>query len=360
MLSLPFVLTDRSAKAETVWPFELRLPSHLASLVIQTSFIGDVILSTPLIATLAAQGPVDVVATPAAATVLHGNPHVRRVVVFDKRKRDRGMSGVLRVARTLRARRSDVAYLAQGSLRSAVLARLAGYRQRIGFATSPGRLFYTERRTFRRELHHSERLLRLALGDTAQIPAAALRPQVYPTAGDRAAVDELLTQQANDARLLIVLAPGSIWGTKRWPYYAELARTLQPKLRSVVIGSREDAPLATEIVRATAGDAIDATGRLTLLGSAELIRRSRAIVTNDSAPLHLASAMNTPTVALFGPTVPAFGFGPLADLSAIAEHATLECRPCHPHGPIVCPLGHWRCMRDLTLASVLSRVSAIV
>ncbi len=127
----------------------------------------------------------------------------------------------------------------------------------------------------------------------------------------------------------------------------------------MVVGGADDAPLAADIVTATAGDAIDACGRLTLLGSAELIRRCRALVTNDSAPLHLASAMNTPTVAVFGPTVPAFGFGPLADRAAIAEHTTLTCRPCHPHGPRVCPLGHWRCMRDLAVTSVLEQVAAV-
>lgn len=331
----------------------------MASLVIQTSFLGDVILSTPLIATLAAQGPVDVVVTPAGAPILEGNPHVRRVIVFDKRKADRGISGLFRIARALGAQRSDVAYLAQGSLRSAMLARLAGYTQRIGFETSPGRLLYTQRRPFRREQHHSERLLRLALGHSASITARALRPNLYPTERDRAAVDELLVQASGDGRPFIALAPGSIWGTKRWPYYAQLARALQQSFRPVIIGSREDAPLAVEITRATAGDAIDASGRLTLLASAELIGRCAAIVTNDSAPLHLASAMNTPTVAIFGPTVPAFGFGPLAEKSAIAEHTTLDCRPCHPHGPMVCPLGHWRCMRDLSLETVIARVSAL-
>jgi heptosyltransferase II len=69
--------------------------------------------------------------------------------------------------------------------------------------------------------------------------------------------------------------------------------------------------------------------------------------------------MNTPTVAVFGPTVPAFGFGPLAEKSVVAEHVALECRPCHPHGPRVCPLGHWRCMRDVSVAAVLERLATI-
>ena len=332
----------------------------MASLLIQTSFIGDVILSTPLVAELARRGPLDVVVTPAGAAVLSGNPNVRQLIVYDKRRHDRGLSGFFRIASAVRAPDRDAtAYLAQGSVRSALLARIAGYKQRVGFDTSAGRLLYTRLIPFQRAQHHAERLLRLAIGADAEVLRSALRPRVHPSVTDRDAVDTLLGTVPNEERPLIALAPGSVWATKRWPYYAELAAALQATHRSIVVGSRDDTPLAAEIVRATGGDAIDATGRLTLLGSAELIGRCSAIVTNDSAPLHLASAMNTPTVAIFGPTVPAFGFGPLAETSTIAEHITLDCRPCHPHGPMVCPLGHWRCMRDLSLESVLARVTAL-
>jgi len=332
----------------------------MVSLLVQTSFIGDAILTTPLVAALAARGPVDVVATPAGASVLQGNPYVRQLIVYDKRRHDRGTFGFLRIAKSSRAPdRHATAYLAQGSVRSALLARIAGYKHRVGFDTSAGRLLYTRLIPFQRAQHHAERLLRLALGPGAEVLRSALRPRVYPSDADRGAVDKLLGTVPNEGRALIALAPGSVWATKRWPYYAELAAALQATHRSVVVGSRDDTPLAAEIVRATGGDAIDATGRLTLLGSAELIGRCRAIVTNDSAPLHLASAMNTRTIAIFGPTVPAFGFGPLADASVTAEHLSLDCRPCHPHGPMVCPLGHWRCMRDLSLEAVMVRVGAL-
>jgi heptosyltransferase-2 len=332
----------------------------LSSLLIQTSFIGDVILSTPLIAELAQRGSVTVVATPLGASILRNNPDVRRLVVYDKKNTDRGAAGLVRLARSVRADAPDAtAFLGQGSVRSALLARAAAYKTRIGFDTSPGRVFYTHRIRFRRDKHHAERLLSLARGDAAPISRTDLRPRVYPSPADGVAVDELLSGAPNEDRPLIGLAPGSIWGTKRWPYYAELAAALRPTARAVVIGSGDDAAIADAILRATDGDAIDASGRLTLLGSAELIGRCRALVTNDSAPLHLASAMNTPTVAVFGPTVPAFGFGPLAQKSAVAQHLALECRPCHPHGPQVCPLGHWRCMRDLSVSAVLERLAAI-
>jgi heptosyltransferase-2 len=97
---------------------------------------------------------------------------------------------------------------------------------------------------------------------------------------------------------------------------------------------------------------IDATGKLSLLASAELIARAKLLVTNDSSPQHLASAMSTPTITIFGPTVPAFGFGPLAPRSLTAGVTDLACRPCHHHGPPVCPLSHWKCMKDLSVEQV--------
>src|SRR5690606_28502038 len=109
------------------------------------------------------------------------------------------------------------------------------------------------------------------------------------------------------------LAPGSVWGTKRWPYYPELAARLARHSRIVIVGSADDSEVAAHISRAAdAQGVVDATGKLSLLGSAELIGRCDILVTNDSSPQHLASAMATPTVTIFGPTVPAFGFGPLA------------------------------------------------
>jgi heptosyltransferase-2 len=303
---------------------------------------------------------VDIVTTASGAAVLANNLHVRRLVIYDKRGQDRGLRGLLRLARQVAAEGSgSTAYLAQGSVRSALLARAAGYTHRVGFDTSPGRVFYTRSVSFRRDRHHAERLLRLALRDGSDVRRADLRPRLYPGAADRAAVDGIVGSLPNEGRPLVALAPGSVWATKRWPYYAELAAALCPTARVVVIGSDADAALAGDIVRATGGDAVDASGRLTLLGSAELIGRCRALVSNDSAPLHLASAMNTPTVAIFGPTVPAFGFGPLADAATVAEHLSLDCRPCHPHGPKICPLGHWRCMRELTVAAVIARLQTL-
>ena len=329
-------------------------PAVSDQLVIQTSFLGDTVLTTPLISELAMRGPVDVISTPAAAPLLANNPHIRTLFIYDKRGADAGAVGLHRMAQRLRegiARRQSVqrvAYLAQGSLRSGVLAALGGYEERIGFHDAPGRIFYTQRVTRRTDRHHAERLWRLAFPSNPEVepPEGAIRPRLYPGGPERAAVDALLGGWRHAP--FIAIAPGSVWATKRWPYYSKLAQRLAPRHRLVVVGGPEDSPLAQEIVVAAGADrAIDATGKLSLLASAELIARARVLVTNDSSPQHLASAAGTPTVSIFGPTVPAFGFGPLAPNSREAELTALPCRPCHHHGPTVCPLQHWKCMRDL-------------
>jgi heptosyltransferase-2 len=327
------------------------------SLVIQTAFLGDAVLTTPLIAELAKGGPVDVVTTPAAAAVLANNPAIRALIPYDKNGADAGIGGFLRFAGKLRSAGYDAAYLAQQSARSGALAFASGAKQRVGFATASGRMFYSKKVDYRRDAHHSARLLELASAESG----ADSTPRLFPGIAERAAVDRLLAlhESGSDAPLL-ALAPASVWATKRWPYYQDVARELGHEVRIVVLGAAEDQALAKEVARAAGNTAINAAGQLSLLASAELIRRCRVIVTNDSAPQHLASAMGTPTLTVFGPTAPVFGFGPLAPHSQSVGVETLSCRPCDSHGPRKCPLGHWRCMLELSPRQVTDRVRLIL
>ncbi|MEP6688004.1 MAG: lipopolysaccharide heptosyltransferase II [Gemmatimonadales bacterium] len=324
------------------------------TLVIQTAFLGDVILTTPLLAALAERhGPVDVVTTPAAATLLEGHPAVAGVIPYDKRGADRGWRGFWRLGRRLRARRYGQAYLPHRSWRSAALALLAGAGERTGFADSAAAATYTRRVPRPATGHEVERLLALA-----DAPAGSPVPSVHIalTAADRAEADAWLRARGVGPGF-VALAPGSIWGTKRWPGYAELAAALEAPV--VVLGGREDEGLAGAVAAAAPGRAHSAAGAIGLRTSAALIARAAVLVTNDSAPLHLATAVGTPVVAIFGPTVPAFGFGPRGPWDVVVEHASLVCRPCSAHGPQVCPLGHHRCMRELSVASVLAAVSDV-
>jgi heptosyltransferase-2 len=320
------------------------------SLVIQTSFLGDVILTTPLIAELARRGPVDVLVTPEGATALANNPNIRTVLRYDKRGTYGSALGLWSTVKELRRSRPyEVAYLAQGSFRSGLIAMMTGATERIGFTSSTGHALYTTQLPYKPERHHAERLWSLAMSECADPPTAdQIRPRLYPSEDDRRAVDAILRRSGVSDEPFVVLAPGSAWGTKRWPYYVDLAERLAGEFRIAVVGSKSDAAIAAEISAVVPSDRImNTVGTLPLLASAELISRAQAIVTNDSAPQHLASAMGTPTITIFGPTVPEFGFGPLAERHAVAGVDGLPCRPCHRHGPQRCPLGHWRCMREL-------------
>src|SRR3989441_7000810 len=284
--------------------------SRLTSLVIQTAFLGDVVLTTPLLEGLARRaGPVDVVTTPAALPLVATHPAVRRAIPYDKRGQDRGMAPFLALARALRAERYEAAYLPHRSLRSAALAWLARVPRRVGFDDG-WPLLYTEVRRRPAGGHESDRLLALA-GESAH----SFAPRLSPTAADEAAVDAWLGDAGRGLdRGFVALAPGSIWGTKRWPYYKELAERLAPRAAIVIVGGSEDGDPAasiTEAVGRAGGRAVSACGRLTLRQSAVLIGRARLLVTNDSAPLHLATAMGNPVVAVFGPQIPEFGFGPV-------------------------------------------------
>lgn len=316
-----------------------------ATLVVQTAFLGDVVLTMPLLAALAQKhGLIDIITTPQAAPLVEHHPAVARVIQYDKRGRDRGAGAWLSLARLLRRRRYRRAYLPHRSWRSAALAWGAGIPERIGFADSPARLSYTRRVPRDMTLHETGRLLALAGRTPSSVHFdLGLGDDDFDLAGQ-------WLERHGIPLPFMAMAPGSVWGTKRWPSYAGLAGRLE--LPVVVVGGPEDREAAAAIVATASGPAASAAGETSLRLSAAILSRARLLVTNDSAPLHLAGAVGTAVVAIFGPTVPAFGFGPLGPDDVIVEELGLACRPCSPHGPMTCPLGHHRCMLGITLDTV--------
>ncbi len=322
------------------------------TLVIQTAHLGDVVLTLPLLQRLAERhGPVDVITTPAALPLVETHPAVRKAIAFDKHHTAGGLSGLLRLGRVLRTGRYARVYLPHRSLRSALLAWLTGAKERVGFSETGAAFLYSRRVAVSENSHAADRLLALA-GN----PGRPDLPWLVVAEGDRARAQAWLAQRGVPNNF-VVLAPGARWGTKRWPYFPELANSLDSVC--VVIGASEDVLLGAAIVAAgqAPGRVHSAAGELTLRESAALIEGASLTITNDSVALHLASALGRPVVALFGPTVPRFGFGPIGEAERVVEHPALACRPCSAHGPEVCPLGHHRCMRDIQVAQVLASVT---
>jgi heptosyltransferase-2 len=212
-------------------------------------------------------------------------------------------------------------------------------------------------------LHEAHRvgLLLEPLGLTREEIVAA-RPWLPPFPWER--VDspwaKALDEMARRASHLIAIAPGSVWGTKRWPAdsYAALARALLEKTSSalVLLGGADEVEATGHIARAldfAADRVLDLGGKTSLAELRAIYPRLSLLVSNDSSAVHYATAFGVRTVAVFGATVPAMGFGPLAEGSLALGVEDLACRPCGAHGPAVCPLGHFRCMRELSVERVL-------
>ena len=324
------------------------------AVVVQTAYMGDVILTTPLLTALAAQhGPVDVVVTPQSATLLDTHPAVREVIRYDKRGADKGWPGLRRVAGQLRRRRYEAAYLPHRSWRSATMVLLARVPERIGFEDSPAASLYTRRLPRPVQAHETARLWSLS-----GMPASAPVPPVTLglTPEDEAEADRWLAGHGITGPF-VALGPGSPWGAKRWPYYPEFAARLTEPV--VAIGGPTDAVIGNAIEAAAPGRAHSACGQVGPRTSTALIARAAGLVTNDSSPLHLALATRTPMVALFGPSTPSFGFGPLDSNAVCLGQDELLCRPCASYGPATCPLEHHRCLRELSISRVADALARV-
>jgi len=320
-----------------------------STLLVDTSFLGDVLLAEPLVRRLAAKHPgaLDVLTTPAAAPLLGNHPDLREVLSFDKRGQDRGFTGLWRLARRLRGRGYARVYCSHRSWRTAMLLWMARIPVRVAYDNASAGFLYTACVPYPKELHEVERSLALAGGGAWE------RPQVYPSSGERARAAELLPQTG-----AIALAPGSVWATKRWPaaHFHSLAQALLADgHRLVLLGSAEDRELPAAIAAGAEG-VVDLAGACSLRESFAVLERCAAMVSNDSLPLHLGTAAAIPVVALFCSTVPAFGFGPRGPRDQVLEVPDLPCRPCGIHGHSACPEGHFRCGEDLAPKRVLAAV----
>jgi len=328
--------------------------------VAQTSFLGDVILSTPVFAAVKRHQPgchLTAWVRPEAAAALHGHPHVDAVLVDDKRGADAGVPGMWRLRRRLREGRFDVALALHKSLRTALLLVLARVPRRIGFRPSAGWFLYHELVRRDRTLHDVERNLAIvaALGiDPGAEPARLL---MVPEAGAVGRFDALLRElHAVADRRFVGLAPGSVWATKRWTVegFAEVARALhRDGHRVVLLGAPGERAIAAEVEQRCGGVAINLCGRTDVGMLVAAIDRCSLLVCNDSAPMHIAVARRVPVVALFGPTHPRQGYGPYSDQATVVQR-DLECRPCGRHGAQRCPIGTHECMRAIAASEVLA------
>ncbi|MEY2652059.1 MAG: hypothetical protein RLZZ321_1152 [Bacteroidota bacterium] len=315
-------------------------------LVIQTAFLGDVILASPIWENLHQQFPeaqIDVVVKKGNETLLAEHPFLNQVYTFDKRQK---LKNLWNLGKQLRQQRYELVINLQRFASSGVLTMLAKGKESRGFEKNPLSLFFSKR--FQHELkegwHEVDRNLQL-IADLVTQPKK--RPQLYPTLSDMERISSFQTQT------YYCLAPTSVWFTKQAPkkIWLELIEKLaSTEVKIYLLGAPADHAYLEEIRQAVPKlEVQNLAGHLTLLQSAALMSGAQRNFVNDSGPLHLASATNAPVSVFFCSTVPAFGFGPLSDDSKIIEVSNLACRPCGLHGHKSCPKGHFQCGEALQL-----------
>lgn len=310
-------------------------------LIIQTAFIGDVILATALIESIIEKEPtakIDFLVRKGNDGLLVGHPHIRKVLIWDKKNNK--YANLRHLAKLIRERNYDVLLNLQRFSSSGYLSWKSKAKQIVGFKKNP--LSFSFHHKVQHEIgngkHEVERNheLLLAIGDFK-----LAKPKLYPTAEQTKKLDEVGFPED-----YIVMAPSSVWATKQLPK-SKWVELLNQHLDQKVyfIGAPSDVQYLCEIGRASSHkNWVCSAGSTNLLESAYLISKATMTYVNDSAPLHLASAMNANVTAFFCSTIPDFGFGPLSDDSTTIEVAEkLDCRPCGLHGKASCPKGHFNC-----------------
>lgn len=325
-------------------------------LIIQTAFIGDVILATALIEKLAASFPgaqLDFLLRKGNESLLANNPHLKHVWIWDKKQNK--LRNLLSLSRKVKKQRYDLIVNAHRFASSGIICAMSGAKEVVGFDKNPLSSFFNIKIKHqidpKNPTHETERNQKLIAHITDEHPAL---PRLYPAKED--------FEKVRQTEAYVTLSPASVWFTKQLPAerWIDLISYLPKNLKVIYLGGPSDAALCNSIAEKAKENGHENTevlaGKLSFLQSAALMKNARMNYVNDSAPLHLCSAMDAPVTAFFCSTVPGFGFTPLGGDAVVMEtRHHLECRPCGLHGKRACPLGHFKCS-EMDMKAAAERV----
>ncbi len=330
-------------------------------LVVQTAFIGDVVLATALLETLHEQYPkasIDLVVRQGNESLFNEHPFISELIVWNKKENK--YLNWLQVLQKIRAKKYDLLINLQRFAATGLWTFLSKATRTIGFDKNPFSFLFThsvKHDVSENGVHEINRNHKL----TASLGALKLcMPKLYPTKSDFEKVKIFQTEK------YITIAPASVWFTKQFPLSAWLSFIQALPFEGVVyiLGGPGDKSIGDSIVdevsklnsytstssniSSASKKIINLSGELGFLSSAALQQNAVLNYVNDSAPMHFCSAVNAPVVAIYCSTIPAFGFGPLSTRSYIVEtQEKLACRPCGLHGKKQCPLGHFNCAKTI-------------
>jgi heptosyltransferase-2 len=322
-------------------------------LVIQTAFIGDVILALPVAQYLRktdATAEIHFLVRKGNEDLLINHPAIDRVWTWDKS--DKKYIKLLKVIFKLRHHAFDTVFNLHRFASSGLITCLVRANQKIGFSKNIFSFCYSKKYPHQisdmsdnRIVHEVERNLSL-LGLNQSI----IKPRLFPGIAETSRIKEIIRNKP-----YVVVAPCSIWYTKQWPLtkWKIFLENIPASFQVFIVGSKNERAYCEPLVGARAG-IHNLCGDISFLETAALMKDAFHVFTNDSAPQHLASAVNAPTTTVYCSTVPVFGFGPLSDNRRTVEiDYDLACRPCGLHGHKSCLKKHFLCALDLNPTRLL-------
>jgi heptosyltransferase-2 len=342
-------------------------PSWENVLLLQTSFLGDTVLTLPLIDEIKRQFPVKkltLLCQAASRDLLRDHPAIDEIIVDDKKKADRGFAGLRAKARALKAQDFTVALTPHKSLRSALMLYWADIPCRVGFRQSRGWFLFHRRVARDASRHDVERNLSILTPFGIRVEDCRREIDLPVSATLQEAVNRKLSALGlEEDDLAVGVCPGSVWPTKRWSIggFAELIRRLHQRIPCTILlfGGPDDALVVEQVQSRSGRRAINLVDQIGLRELPAAISRCALFITNDSGPMHVAVARKIPTLAIFCATTPELGFFPYTD-KAIVVGKKLSCRPCGTHGGRRCPLGHAHCIEKIPTQTVLESAEKLL
>ncbi|MBR5998290.1 MAG: lipopolysaccharide heptosyltransferase II [Deltaproteobacteria bacterium] len=322
-------------------------------MVRSANWIGDAVMTTPAMMAVRRAFPeaeIVVVANPVVAELLRGHPACDRLLPFDKRTAHRGLGGLARFCRNLREERFDLAILFQNAFEAALMACAGGIPLRLGYRGDARGLLLTHalKRPERQE-HVHQVWYYLRLLERFGVPVAA-EPELLLAC----TAEELAWSAAKLGEgQWLAINPGAAYGeAKRWfpERFAEVADCLADEFgfKVLLTGGAKEREIGREIAAVMRHEPLNLIGRTSIREMMALLARCALMITNDSGPMHVAAALRTPVVAVFGST-DHLATSPWAQHAKVVRH-DLACSPCLKR---VCPTGDFRCMKEITAEDVL-------
>lgn len=335
-------------------------------LIIQTAYLGDVILTLPVVQNIKKQLPdaeIDFMCIPQTEDVLKNNPYIRKLVVYDKKGGSK-FKKLKEIISNVRKSKYNIVISPHRSFRSALITHFSGAKTRIGFNRNSMSNLLTNRVAYINNTHEILRNLELVKpipGITLTVDNQILKPELFPSREDTEIVNTLID---TDKTNRISLAPCSKWFTKQLPGSKSMDiinNLIKRGFEVTLIGGNDDKPYCGELENGLKNKMLlNLCGKLTPLQSKVVIEKSKCLISVDSAAAHIGASTDTPIAQIYGSTVPAFGFYPLTSKNIIIENNRLSCRPCTDHGRNSCPLKHFKCMEELSTAEIIKSVENLI